>query len=60
MLLRIATDEGISAWGSPTMSGPVDVDDRRRTEAIVHELGALAIYFVGGGHLLLEEPTLDP
>ncbi len=59
-VLRIATDQGISAWGSPTMSGPVDADDRRRTEAIAHELGALAIYFVGGGHLLLEVPTLDP
>ena len=55
-VLRIATDEGISAWGSPTSSSPADSDPGRRTEAIVHELGALAIYLAGGGHLLVEEP----
>lgn len=56
-VLRIATDEGIIALGSPTTSSPVDADAGRRAEAIIHELGALAIYFVGGGHLVVEEPV---
>ncbi len=53
-VLRIATDQGIVAWGSPTQTGPIDLDQGRRVEAIAHELGALAVYFVGGGHLVLE------
>ena len=56
-VLRIATDQGVTAWGSPTTRSPVDADAGGRAEAIVHELGALAIYFVGGGHLLLEDPA---
>lgn len=59
-VLRIATDEGVTAWGSPTTTGPVDADDGPRNAAIAHELGALAIYFVGGAHVLLEEWTTDP
>ena len=53
-VLQIATDQGIVAWGSPTQTGPIDLDQGRRVEAIAHELGALAVYFVGGGHLVLE------
>lgn len=59
-VLRIATDGGITAWGSPTTTGPVDSDQARRLEAVVHELGALAVYFVGGGHLVLEESAPNP
>ena len=59
-VLRIATDQGIVAWGSPTPSGPIDLDQGRRLEAIAHELGALAVYFVGGGHLVLEGSTGAP
>jgi uncharacterized SAM-binding protein YcdF (DUF218 family) len=56
-VLRIATDEGIEAWGSPTTTSPVDADPSRRLEATVHELGALAAYFVGSGHLLADALT---
>ncbi|MBI2763132.1 MAG: YdcF family protein [Chloroflexi bacterium] len=59
-VLRIATDLGITAWGSPTTTGPVDADPDRRFEAVVHELGALAVYFVGGGRLVLEESAANP
>lgn len=59
-ILRIATDAGIIAWGSPTTTGPVDSDEGRSLEAVVHELGALAVYFVGAGHLVVEESASNP
>ena len=47
-VLRIARDEGITAYGSPTSTSPSDstLDDRFR--ATVHELGGLLLYFVTG------------
>jgi uncharacterized SAM-binding protein YcdF (DUF218 family) len=47
-VLRIARDEGVIAFGSPTATSPSDstVDDRFRST--VHELGALTLYFVTG------------
>ena len=47
-VLRIARDEGITAYGSPTATSPSDstLDDRFR--ATVHELGGLSLYFVIG------------
>lgn len=56
-VLRIATDEGIAAWGSPTTSSPVDADGTSRTAAMIHEMGALVVYLAGAGHLITEEPT---
>jgi len=47
-VLRIARDQGIEGWGSPTMTSPTDLALRRRVDATVHELGALAIYFLTG------------
>lgn len=47
-VLRMASDEGITAYGSPTRTSPVESDAVRRLDAILHELGALAIYFVSG------------
>ena len=47
-VLRMASDEGIEAYGSPTRTSPLERDVIRRVDAIVHELGALAIYFVSG------------
>jgi uncharacterized SAM-binding protein YcdF (DUF218 family) len=47
-VLRMASDEGIEAFGSPTRTSPLERDPLRRADAIVHELGALAIYFVLG------------
>ena len=47
-VLRIARDEGIAGFGSPTATSPSDstLDDRVRST--VHELGGLALYFVTG------------
>jgi len=56
-VLRIATDQGIVAWGSPTTTSPVDADPGSRMTATAHELGALALYFAGAGHIVGEEPT---
>jgi len=47
-VLRIAKDEGIVAWGSPTRQSPTEQDAGRRVDATVHELGALALYFLAG------------
>ena len=47
-VLRMAGDEGIVGWGSPTATSPIDRDPIARIDATVHELGALAIYFVTG------------
>lgn len=47
-VLRIADDLGIDAHGSPTTTSPVWADPVRRMQATVHELGALAVYFVSG------------
>ena len=46
-VLRIATDEGLAAWGSPAADSPTEADPLVRIEATVHELGALAAYFLG-------------
>jgi uncharacterized SAM-binding protein YcdF (DUF218 family) len=47
-VLRIAANEDIAAYGSPTRSSPVAADPRRRFQATVHELGALGYLFVLG------------
>ncbi|HEX7347214.1 MAG TPA: YdcF family protein [Candidatus Limnocylindrales bacterium] len=48
-VLRMASDQGITAFGSPTRTSPLERDALRRVDAIVHELGALAYYFISGG-----------
>jgi uncharacterized SAM-binding protein YcdF (DUF218 family) len=48
-VLRIADDLGIEAYGSPTTTSPVQDELARRAGATLHELGALAVYFVTGG-----------
>ena len=47
--LRIATDEGLTAWGSPTRTSPIDADPVRQLDATIRELGAMAVYFFEGG-----------
>jgi uncharacterized SAM-binding protein YcdF (DUF218 family) len=54
-VLRIARDQGLRPFGSPTRSSPTDATFGRRVEATVHELGALALYFVTG-----DQPSRDP
>jgi len=48
-VLRMAEDAGITAWGSPTRTSPIEDDLGGRIDATVHELGALAYYFLVGG-----------
>ena len=45
----MAADAGITAWGSPTRTSPIESDLAGRIDATVHELGALAYYFLAGG-----------
>jgi uncharacterized SAM-binding protein YcdF (DUF218 family) len=47
-VLRMAADEGIVAWGSPTRTSPIEGDLAGQVDATVHELGALAYYFLTG------------
>jgi uncharacterized SAM-binding protein YcdF (DUF218 family) len=47
-VLRIARDQGIVAYGSPTRTSPSDRDAGRRLRATIHELGALGAYFLTG------------
>jgi len=47
-VLRIARDQGITAFGSPTATSPTDATLASRADATIHELGALALYFVSG------------
>jgi uncharacterized SAM-binding protein YcdF (DUF218 family) len=48
-VLRMAADDGITAYGSPTATSPIEGDPIKRADATVHELLALAQYFLIGG-----------
>ena len=50
-VLREASDLGIVAFGSPTLTSPTDLDEARRRNSIVHEIAGLLAYYVGGGRL---------
>ena len=56
-VLRMASDQGMVAWGSPTRTSPTDLDAGRRARAMLHELAGLAAYFVGGGQLIDDAAT---
>ena len=47
-VLRMAADQGIVAWGSPTATSPIDRDTMRHLRATVHELAALGYYLLTG------------
>ncbi len=47
-VLRMASDVGIVGWGSPTRTSPIEHDLAGQIDATVHELGALAYYFLTG------------
>lgn len=53
--LRIAEDLGLEAWGSPTTTSPIAGDPVRAARATLHELGALAVYFLTGGAPTVEQ-----
>jgi uncharacterized SAM-binding protein YcdF (DUF218 family) len=48
-VLRMAADDGITAYGSPTATSPIEADPVKQADATVHELLALAQYFLVGG-----------
>jgi uncharacterized SAM-binding protein YcdF (DUF218 family) len=50
-VLRMASDQGIVAWGSPTRTSATDRDPVRRQKAMLHEMAGLVAYYVGGGRL---------
>jgi uncharacterized SAM-binding protein YcdF (DUF218 family) len=47
-VLRMAGDQDIVAWGSPTATSPIDADPGRRMRATLREVVALGVYFVAG------------
>ena len=59
-VLRIAQDEGIRAFGSPTRTSPIEADRSRYLDATVHELGALAQYFLTGAGEVPAEGSATP
>jgi uncharacterized SAM-binding protein YcdF (DUF218 family) len=48
-VLRMARDQGLRGWGSPTTTSPVDADPQRWLRATAHEVAALGVYFLTGG-----------
>jgi uncharacterized SAM-binding protein YcdF (DUF218 family) len=58
--LRMANDLGLEAWGSPTTTSPIADDPARTVRATLHELGALAVYFLSGGAPAVEQPGEQP
>jgi uncharacterized SAM-binding protein YcdF (DUF218 family) len=56
-VLRMATDQGIVSWGSPTRTSATDRDPVRRQKAMLHEMAGLAAYYVGGGRLFEDAAT---
>jgi uncharacterized SAM-binding protein YcdF (DUF218 family) len=54
-VLRMASDQGIVAWGSPTRTSPSDLDAARRRKAMVHEMAGLVAYYLGAGRLFDED-----
>jgi uncharacterized SAM-binding protein YcdF (DUF218 family) len=55
-VLRIAQDLGIEGYGSPTTTSPIQQDPVTQVQATIHELGALAVYFLSGGTPTIEQP----
>jgi uncharacterized SAM-binding protein YcdF (DUF218 family) len=58
-VLRMASDQGILAWGSPTTTSPTDLDPARRQRAVAHELAGIVAYYFGGGSLVDESAIND-
>lgn len=48
-VLRMATDLGITSFGSPTSTSPTDLEPARRSRAILHEMAGLLAYAFGVG-----------
>jgi len=56
-VLRMASDQGIVSFGSPTRTSPTDTNGTRRMNSMLHELAGLAAYYVGVGRFI-EDPAV--
>ncbi len=56
-VLRLASDQGIVAWGSPTRTSATDRDPVRRQKAMLHEMAGLTAYYFGIGQLFEDAAT---
>jgi hypothetical protein len=45
-VLRLAEDQDIEAWASPTETSPDDINPHLRWNSTLHELGAFGLYFL--------------
>lgn len=46
--MRIAEDQGIEAYGSPTTTSPNEASPVERLKDTIHEIGGLGLYFLTG------------
>jgi uncharacterized SAM-binding protein YcdF (DUF218 family) len=46
--LRIARDQGIDAYGSPTRTSPAESNIAEQVKDTLHEIGGLGLYFLAG------------
>lgn len=58
-VLRMATDQGLTAWGSPAPDSPTDLDPWREAQAIAHEVAGLGVYLLGGGQWISDPAVLS-
>jgi uncharacterized SAM-binding protein YcdF (DUF218 family) len=47
-VLRMARDQGIDAYGSPTTTSPTESSFSEQAKDTIHEIGGLAVYFLTG------------
>ena len=59
-VLRLAQDQGIDAWGSPTETSPADNVTKMHFDALMHELGALGEYVFLTGDPSDGDPAAPP
>jgi uncharacterized SAM-binding protein YcdF (DUF218 family) len=48
-VLRLAQDQGIEAWASPTSTSPDDIDSGLIYTSMIHEVGAMGYYMLVAG-----------
>jgi uncharacterized SAM-binding protein YcdF (DUF218 family) len=60
-VLRLAQDQDIEAWASPTETSPDDIDGNLIYNSMVHELGAMGLYvFINEDTDSLDQPPPRP
>ena len=60
-VLRLAQDQDIEAWASPTETSPDDIDPDLHWDSTLHELGAFALYFaVEQSHSAVQKAATPP